>query len=34
MYPNWAIWAEEVNKADPEHKFETDLTRRLGLRSI
>ena len=32
MYPDWAIWAEEVNKADPEHKFETDLTRRLGLR--
>ncbi len=34
MYPDWATWATEVAKADPEHKFETDLTRRLGLRSI
>ena len=34
MYPNWAAWAKEVNKADPEHKFETDLTRCLELMSI
>ncbi|WP_438990960.1 FAD-binding protein [Lentibacter sp.] len=33
MYPDWATWADEVNKADPEHQFATDLTRRLGLRS-
>ena len=33
MYPDWAAWAAEANKADPAHKFETDLTRRLGLRS-
>lgn len=32
MYPDWKDWAQVVEKADPEHFFETDLTRRLGLR--
>ena len=34
MYPDWAAWAKEVNTHDPDHQLETDLTRRLGLRSI
>ncbi len=34
MYPDWATWAGEANKADPEHALETDMTRRLGLRSV
>lgn len=34
MYPHWATWAKEVNTLDPGRQLETDLTRRLGLRSI
>ncbi|MCP5036054.1 MAG: FAD-binding oxidoreductase [Rhodobacteraceae bacterium] len=33
MYPEQGEWAEIVNKADPEHALETDMTRRLNLRS-
>lgn len=33
MYPELADWAEAVNEADPDHRYETDLTRRLALRS-
>jgi len=33
MYPEHADWARTVNKADPDHHMETDMTRRLGLRS-
>ncbi len=33
MYPDRADWAALVNGADPEHSFETDLTKRLKLRS-
>ncbi len=33
MYPEHTEWAEICEKADPEHALETDLTRRLGLRS-
>jgi decaprenylphospho-beta-D-ribofuranose 2-oxidase len=33
MYPDWNSWREAVEKADPAHAMETDLVRRLGLRS-
>ncbi|SIN80198.1 FAD-binding oxidoreductase [Vannielia litorea] len=33
MYPELSDWAAAVNAADPEHRYETDLTRRLSLRS-
>lgn len=33
MYPDLPAWAETAAKADPDHRLETDLTRRLGLRS-
>ncbi len=33
MYPELAEWAEAVNAGDPEHHYETDLTKRLSLRS-
>ncbi|PRY25093.1 decaprenylphospho-beta-D-ribofuranose 2-oxidase [Aliiruegeria haliotis] len=33
MYPDRAAWAEIVNDLDPEHAYETDLTRRLALRT-
>ena len=33
MYPNIAKFAAQANKLDPEHLLETDLTRRLNLRS-
>lgn len=34
MYPNRAAWAAEAAKADPDGALETDLTRRLNLRSM
>ncbi|UYV39510.1 FAD-binding oxidoreductase [Rhodobacteraceae bacterium D3-12] len=34
MYPGHAKWAAEAAKADPKRQLETDLTRRLGLRSV
>lgn len=34
MYPEHADWAAEADKADPERALETDMTRRLSLRSI
>ncbi|SOC02067.1 FAD-binding oxidoreductase [Rhodobacter maris] len=33
MYPELALWQQEVAKADPTRAFETDLVRRLNLRS-
>ncbi|WP_371170799.1 FAD-binding protein [Aliiroseovarius sp. 2305UL8-7] len=33
MYPEHADWAKLINKTDPEGRFETDMTRRLDLRS-
>ena len=33
MYPERGDWAAAVNAADPGHRYETDLTRRLSLRS-
>ncbi len=33
MYPEHGAWAKAVNAADPDHRLETDLTRRLDLRS-
>lgn len=33
MYPQQAKWVAAVNKADPAHAYETDLVRRLALRS-
>lgn len=33
MYPEWAAWRDATQKADPEHALETNLTRRLDLRS-
>ncbi|MBS8228110.1 FAD-binding oxidoreductase [Vannielia litorea] len=33
MYPDLATWAEAVNAADPDHAYETDLTKRLNLRN-
>lgn len=33
MYPDWAKWRDAVNKANPDHTLETDLIRRLSLRS-
>lgn len=33
MYPDHKKWADDVAKADPEHAFETDLIRRLSLRT-
>ena len=32
MYPEHSDWQMAVNAADPEHLFETDMTRRLNLR--
>ncbi len=32
MYPEHSEWSEAVNEADPDHRFETDMTRRLNLR--
>ncbi|MEM6634276.1 MAG: FAD-binding oxidoreductase [Pseudomonadota bacterium] len=32
MYPEWPAWRDAVAKADPTGMFETNLTRRLGLR--
>lgn len=34
MYPDWAAWAKEKSRRPTPNKAETDLTRRLGLRSI
>ena len=34
MYPERAAWAAEVAKIDPDGHFETDMTRRLKLRSL
>lgn len=34
LYPEWRSWAEEVTKHDPEGHMQTDLVRRLGLRSL
>lgn len=34
MYPEHGDWMGEVNKADPHHALETDMTRRLHLRSM
>ena len=34
MYPDRAAWAKVVAKADPEGQFETDMIRRLKLRSL
>ncbi|QDC08922.1 FAD-binding oxidoreductase [Oceanicola sp. D3] len=33
MYPELTDWAETVNGVDPDHAFETDLTKRLNLRN-
>ena len=33
MYPDWPKWRDAVNAADPDHLLETDMTRRLTLRS-
>lgn len=33
MYPNYEMWREEVEKADPDGALKTDLIRRLDLRS-
>ena len=33
MYPEQADWAALVNASDPDHRYETDLTKRLDLRS-
>ncbi|MDQ2092044.1 FAD-binding oxidoreductase [Marimonas arenosa] len=33
MYPDWTKWQAEADKADPERLLETDLIRRLDLRS-
>ncbi|MCI2397972.1 FAD-binding oxidoreductase [Aliiroseovarius subalbicans] len=33
MYPEHAEWVTAVNKADPDHAMETDMVRRLNLRS-
>ncbi len=32
MYPDYQDWLEAVNAADPDRRFETDMTRRLSLR--
>ncbi|WP_231924805.1 hypothetical protein [Marivivens sp. JLT3646] len=32
MYPEHSEWSEAVNESDPDHRFETDMTRRLNLR--
>ncbi|MEM8980148.1 MAG: FAD-binding oxidoreductase [Pseudomonadota bacterium] len=32
MYPELQAWRKEVDAIDPDHSFETNLTRRLGLR--
>lgn len=32
MYPEWPAWRDAVAKADPTGMYETNLTRRLGLR--
>ncbi len=34
MYPDWRRWAEECARHDPDGALETDLTRRLALRSL
>ena len=31
MYPGWADWRETRDKWDPDHVFQSDLGRRLGL---
>jgi decaprenylphospho-beta-D-ribofuranose 2-oxidase len=33
MYPEHGVWAKAANAADPARTLETDMTRRLGLRS-
>ncbi|MCK0169970.1 FAD-binding oxidoreductase [Aliiroseovarius sp. S1123] len=33
MYPEHGDWVKAVNKADPDHAFETDMVRRLDLRT-
>lgn len=34
MYPDWKKWRTAVNRADPDHLLETDMTRRLNLRNV
>ena len=33
MYPEWKDWLKVVKKTDPDGALETDMTRRLELRS-